>query len=77
MANAKTPWHIWVKLAAPVFLISFLAMVVVTVRNLFLAEPSAMATMNNFQMMFTVVIVVVAVLMVVYASMQAQLGRLR
>jgi len=65
------------KLAAPVFLIAFLAMIVVTIHNLFLADPSAMDMMNAFQLVFTVVIFIVAILMVIYSSTQSQLGRLR
>lgn len=65
------------KLAAPVFVLAFLAMVIVTIRNLFLAEPSALSMMNSFQAIFTVVIFIVAALMVYYTRLQSRLGRLR
>lgn len=65
------------RLAAPTFGIAFLAMVVVTVHNVFLAENNALDMMNSFQLVFTGVIFIVAILMVVYARTQAALGRLR
>ena len=65
------------KLAAPTFLVAFLAMIVVTVHNVFLATPSALDMMTTFQLAFTAAIIVVAILLVIYASMQANLGRLR
>lgn len=65
------------RLAAPVFIVAFLSMVVVTIHNLFLATPSAMDMMNSFQMVFTLAIFVVAILMIVYSRRQSELGRLR
>jgi len=64
------------KLAAPIFLIAFLAMIVVTIHNVFLATPSALDMMNSFQLGFTVVIVIIAALLVVYTRTQSSLGRL-
>lgn len=65
------------RFAVPTFIIAFLAMVVVTVHNVFLAENNALQMMNSFQLVFTAVIFIVAILMVVYARKQVALGRLR
>jgi len=65
------------KLAAPVFVIAFLAMIVVTVHNLFLATPSALEMMNSFQIAFTGAIFLVAILLIIYSATQANLGRLK
>ena len=65
------------RFAAPSFVIAFLAMVVVTIHNLFLAEVSAASTMTPFAIAFTVAIFIVAILMMAYTNTQVRLGRLR
>ena len=64
------------KLAAPVFAISFVAMVVVTIHNMFIAEPSALTMMDPAAMWFTAAIFVVSILLIIYSSTQATLHRL-
>ena len=65
------------KQAAPVFLISFVAMIVTSVHNLFLADPSALDLMSGGQIGFTAAIVIVGILLIIYAGVQAGMGRLR
>ncbi len=65
------------RLAAPVFAISFVAMVIVTIHNMFIADPSALSLMNTTQMVMTGAIFVMAILLLLYASTQAAMGRLR
>ena len=65
------------RFAALTFVFAFLAMVVVTIHNVFLAENNALEMMNTVQLVFTAAIVIVAILMIFYARTQVALGRLR
>ena len=59
------------------FVVAFVAMILVTIHNVFLAEVNALSTMTAFQAIFTLAIIFVAILMIVYTRTQTNLGRLR
>jgi hypothetical protein len=65
------------RLATPFFAISFLAMIVTSIHNIILSEPSALDLMTGGQLVFTAAIFVVGILLVIYSGVQAGMGRLR
>ena len=58
------------------FVISFVGMVLTTIHNLFLADRSALDTMGNFELGFSLVIFAVSLLLIIYARRMKIIGML-